>query len=59
MAIEIGNLVVRGSFGPPARDKQTLSEAQVRAMLDRLRRDMTAQLDRQISASEQRLKEGL
>ena len=58
MAIEIGNLVVRGSFGQPARTEGAVTEDQIRAMLDRLRRDMKDALARQIRASEQRIREG-
>lgn len=58
MAIEIGNLVVRGSFGQPARTENTVTEEQLRAMAERLRREMKDTLNRQIRASEQRIREG-
>lgn len=59
MAIEIGSLVVRGTFGQPAGKTEGLTEDQVRAMMERLRRDMASTMARQIRASEQRIKEGL
>ncbi|WP_296426446.1 hypothetical protein [Yoonia sp.] len=58
MAIEIGSLVVRGSFGQPARDPDTLTHDQVRVMIDRVRRDFRDALKTQIAAAEQRIKEG-
>ena len=58
MAIEIGNLVVRGSFGQPGRTENTVTEEQLRAVAERLRREMKDTLARQIRASEQRIREG-
>ena len=58
MAIEIGSLVVRGSFGAPTRKDSGPTEDQLRAMMDRLRREMAETIARQIRASEQRIKEG-
>lgn len=58
MAIEIGSLVVRGSFGQPSRKADGPTEDQMRAMMERLRREMTETIARQIRASEQRIKEG-
>ena len=58
MTIEIGSLVVRGSFGQPTRKDSSPTEDQMRAMMERLRREMTETITRQIRASEQRIKEG-
>lgn len=59
MAIEIGSLVVRGSFGQARPSKDGLSEAQVQDLTNRLRREFQEALAQQIAASEQRMKEGL
>jgi hypothetical protein len=59
MAIEIGSLVVRGSFGQPRQRDDGLTETQMQAKLDQLRRELHDALGRQIAASEQRIKEGL
>lgn len=59
MAIEIGSLVVRGSFGQPRPSDDGLSEAQLQDIVNRLRREFSDELTQQIAASEQRLKEGL
>ncbi len=59
MAIEIGSLVVRGSFGQPRREDAGLSEDQIEAIIDRFRREFRDTLAQQIVASEQRIKEGL
>ncbi len=59
MAIEIGNLVVRGSFGQSRPSDDGLSEAQLQELISRLRREFNDTIVQQIAASEQRLKEGL
>ncbi|PUB17380.1 hypothetical protein [Yoonia sediminilitoris] len=58
MAIEIGSLVVRGTFGQPAKSGDGLTEEQVQEMVDRLRRDMREVISNQIAAVEQRIREG-
>lgn len=59
MAIEIGSLVVRGSFGQSRPVDEGLSEAQMQDIVNRLRREFSDELAQQIAASEQRIKEGL
>lgn len=58
MAIEIGSLVVRGTFGQPTKSNDGLTEDQVQQMIDRLRRDMRDTVATQIAAAEQRIREG-
>lgn len=59
MTIEIGSLVVRGSFGQSAPQENRLSEEQLDAVMEELRREFRDILGREIAASEQRIKEGM
>lgn len=59
MAIEIGSLVVRGSFGQSRPSEEGLSEAQMQDLVSRLRDEFNEAIAQQIAASEQRIKEGL
>ena len=59
MSIEIGSLVVRGSFGRGQGDDgdTALSEDRVRDMLEGLRRDLREELARASDTIERRLRE--
>ena len=59
MAIEIGNLVVRGSFGQARPVDNGQSEDELRRVTDRLRREFRDLLAREIAATEARIKEGM
>ncbi|SFR39630.1 hypothetical protein SAMN04488005_1391 [Yoonia tamlensis] len=59
MAIEIGKLVVRGTFGDVARNDATISEDELRALTQRLRKEFREIISKEIAASEQRIKEGM
>jgi len=60
MAIEIGTLVVRGSFGT-VRDRDSgdaVDEAQLRRMLNDLRRTMRRETEELIDRAERSRREG-
>ncbi len=59
MAIEIGNLVVRGTFGDKNPTDPGINEDEMRALTTRLRREFRETLTKEIAAIEQRIKEGL
>ena len=55
MAIEIGSLVVRGTFGPSATD--TGSEARLKRELARLRREMIEEVQEMLAEADRRRRE--
>lgn len=58
MSIEIGSLVVRGSFGRGQGDREdTISEDRLRDMLQALRREMRDEMARATETIERRLRE--
>ncbi|MCG3266170.1 hypothetical protein [Yoonia sp. I 8.24] len=59
MAIEIGNLVVRGTFGDSNPTDSGMSEDELRTITNRLRKEFRESIAKEIAASEQRIKEGL
>lgn len=59
MAIEIGNLVVHGSFGQVRPVDNGLKEDELRRVTDRLRHEFRDLLAREIAATEARIKEGM
>ncbi|MDO6589504.1 hypothetical protein DS901_06940 [Loktanella sp. D2R18] len=59
MAIEIGNLTVRGTFGDSRTPEGGISEDKVRDITVGIRKEMRELIKKEIAASEQRIKEGL
>lgn len=61
MAIEIGTLIVRGSFGRAGvqkEDKNALDEEKVRRMMNDLRRSIRRDTEEMISRVERHRREG-
>lgn len=57
MAVEIGSLVVRGTFGNAARDDGPTSE-DVRAELQRLRRELRREMREMLDEAQRRARDG-
>jgi hypothetical protein len=56
MAVEIGSLVVRGTFGPAPQESE-VSDERLRMELQRLRRQMLQEMREMLETAERRARE--